>query len=181
MKIRPLQDRIVVKRLESGIRVADDGLLEAGGPGTQLTWMDAKVGDDVVTPRVGKPVEINALWYNALLVGADLADGSSEAGAAARWRAAAERCRGAFNERFWNDDLGCLFDVVDECHEPGRLDASVRPTSLDLQSVKGTAPKSVTTPSAFACCKSCKSCKSFKLTLRFRARSPMNQPVQSNS
>src|SRR5207237_6898636 len=56
-----------------GIRATEDGLLAAGEPGVQLTWMDAKVGDWVVTPRQGKPVEINALWYNALRIAAEVA------------------------------------------------------------------------------------------------------------
>lgn len=109
-----------------GIGVADDGLLQAGEPGVQLTWMDAKVGDHVVTPRHGKAVEINALWYNALRILGDLESelGDPEAGQALSERA--ERVRGRFREVFWNDDLGCLYDVV----EGERRDASIRPNQL---------------------------------------------------
>jgi len=57
-----------------GIRMEEDGLIRAGSPGLQLTWMDAKVGDWVVTPRQGKPVEVNALWYNALMLMSELAE-----------------------------------------------------------------------------------------------------------
>ena len=100
----------------------EDGLLRQGAEGYQLTWMDAKVGDWVVTPRRGKAVEINALWYNALrLLEGWLAEvrgaGDPEA---ARAGAAAERARAAFNRRFWNDAAGFLYDVVDSPGEPGK-------------------------------------------------------------
>ena len=84
-----------------------DGLLVQGEEGYQLTWMDAKVDDWVVTPRRGKAVEINALWYNALCHIADWADDS-------RYRQHADRARESFNRRFWNPERGYLFDVVDE-------------------------------------------------------------------
>ena len=71
-----------------GIRLDSDGLLHAGEPGVQLTWMDAKVGDWVVTPREGKPVEIQALWYNALRVMERLADGFGDTGASRALRRA---------------------------------------------------------------------------------------------
>ncbi|MBI2869250.1 MAG: glycogen debranching enzyme family protein [Chloroflexi bacterium] len=90
-----------------------DGLLRAGARGYALTWMDAKVGDWVVTPRRGKPVEINALWYNALR----LLEGwvREERGEAeARFLAGhAERARESFNRRFWNPEGGYLYDVID--------------------------------------------------------------------
>jgi glycogen debranching enzyme len=83
--------------------------------------MDAKVGDWVVTPRIGKPVEIQALWINALRV-------------ATRWDAsalaAADRAVASFEARFWNDSAGCLFDVVDAGGIAGAVDASVRPNQL---------------------------------------------------
>jgi predicted glycogen debranching enzyme len=90
-----------------------DGLLRQGAPGYQLTWMDAKVGDWVVTPRRGKAVEINALWYNALrlLEGWLIASGDKEAGRAMREHA--ELARASFNERFWYSEGGYLYDVVD--------------------------------------------------------------------
>ena len=104
-----------------GIRMDADGLLACGVPGVQLTWMDAKVGDWVVTPRVGKPVEVQALWVNAL-VAASRRDPDRLADVA--------RAREAFDARFWNRDRGCLFDVVDADHEPGRLDPTLRPNQL---------------------------------------------------
>ncbi len=105
-------------------RDATDGLLKAGEPGVQLTWMDAKVGDWVVTPRTGKPVEINALWYNALRCMACWAD---ELGVANGYRDQAERVRQSFNNRFWARDLGYLYDVVDSDHGDDR---SLRPNQL---------------------------------------------------
>jgi predicted glycogen debranching enzyme len=101
-----------------GIRGDGDGLLAAGVPGVQLTWMDAKVGDHVVTPRIGKPVEIQALWINALAAGG------------ARFAPLLERARASFAERFWNGDRGCLFDVVDVDHQPGRNDPTIRPNQI---------------------------------------------------
>jgi predicted glycogen debranching enzyme len=104
----------------------DDGLLRQGAPGYQLTWMDAKAGDWVVTPRRGKAVEINALWYNALrLMEIWLAaEGDPEA---ERMRALADRVRTSFNRRFWSDRLGHLFDVIDG--ENGD-DPALRPNQL---------------------------------------------------
>src|SRR5581483_8093931 len=96
-----------------GIRVDDDGLLRAGEPGVQLTWMDAKVGDWVVTPRIGKPVEIQALWVNALRVAARLEERSGASGASAALTAEADRAEASFLDRFWNEAAGYLYDVVD--------------------------------------------------------------------
>jgi predicted glycogen debranching enzyme len=104
-----------------------DGLLTQGAEGYQLTWMDAKVGDWVVTPRRGKAVEINALWYNALrLVAGWLRDEQQEA-AAKPIAELAEKARRSFNERFWNEQKNCLYDVVDGEH--GNDDA-LRPNQL---------------------------------------------------
>lgn len=100
---------------------ASDGLLFAGEPGVQLTWMDAKVGDWVVTPRVGKPVEVQALWLAALH-----AAGPRDA----RWSAAYARGRASFESRFWNAAAGCLFDVVDPDGRSGEADASFRPNQI---------------------------------------------------
>jgi glycogen debranching enzyme len=83
--------------------------------------MDAKVGDWVVTPRVGKPVEIQALWINALRVA-----GRWDT----QWDMVADLAQDAFATRFWNAERGCLFDVVDVDHDPGRMDTSVRPNQL---------------------------------------------------
>jgi predicted glycogen debranching enzyme len=101
-----------------------DSLLRAGEPGVQLTWMDAKVGDWVVTPRIGKPVEINALWYNALLVMAGFARllGKSPDG----YQKQADRVRAGF-ERFWNLAAGYCFDVLDG---PAGNEAALRPNQI---------------------------------------------------
>lgn len=104
-----------------GIRAGSDGLLAAGVPGQQLTWMDAKIGDRVVTPRVGKPVELQALWLNALRIGAETS---------AEWKAPLRAGLASFGERFWNPDLGCLYDVVDADHRPGAVDAAFRPNQI---------------------------------------------------
>ncbi|HEX7451169.1 MAG TPA: amylo-alpha-1,6-glucosidase, partial [Polyangiaceae bacterium] len=104
-----------------GIRRASDGLLACGVPGVQLTWMDAKVGDYVVTPRIGKPVEIQALWLNALAAAERLSPELSE------WQSAA---RASFEARFWNEATGSLNDVVDVDHQAGRVDASLRPNQI---------------------------------------------------
>ncbi|HEY4059640.1 MAG TPA: amylo-alpha-1,6-glucosidase [Kofleriaceae bacterium] len=105
-----------------------DGLLRQGAPGYQLTWMDAKVGDWVVTPRRGKAVEINALWYNALCLmdawHANIGDHAS----AGTYRALADRCRASFETRFWNPGTGYLFDVVDG--EDGKDDPACRPNQV---------------------------------------------------
>ena len=111
-----------------GIGVDDsDSLLRQGAPGYQLTWMDAKVGDWVVTPRRGKAVEINALWYNALCVLVEWLRQTGDGAGAERWAAVAQRTRRSFNRRFWNAAAGCLYDVVDG--EQGD-DASCRPNQV---------------------------------------------------
>jgi predicted glycogen debranching enzyme len=112
----------------------DDGLLWAGEEGAQLTWMDAKVGDWVVTPRIGKAVEINALWHNALKCIADLAKRLGKTAVAAEFRNAAEQVSESFS-RFWNDDRDCLYDVIDgpvgiEKADGRRYDASLRPNQI---------------------------------------------------
>ncbi|MBL9127339.1 MAG: glycogen debranching enzyme family protein, partial [Verrucomicrobiales bacterium] len=104
-----------------GIRMTEDGLLACGEPGVQLTWMDAKVGDWVVTPRIGKPVEVQALWINALWIGSRIAP---------RWRNHLNRARDSFRQRFWNEKRRCLFDVVDADHVAGRNDGSLRPNQI---------------------------------------------------
>jgi predicted glycogen debranching enzyme len=108
------------------IHVDTDGLLYAGTPGVQLTWMDAKIGDWVVTPRIGKPVEIQALWYNALKIMADFALRFGDEQDRHRYDAMAETARQSFNAVFWNDAEDCLFDVVIN----GKRDGSVRPNQI---------------------------------------------------
>ena len=92
---------------------AADGLLRQGADGYQLTWMDAKMGDWVVTPRRGKAVEINALWHNALRLMAAWTAEAGDAERAAQYGAAGDRAQASFNRRFWNPATGHLFDVVD--------------------------------------------------------------------
>jgi predicted glycogen debranching enzyme len=102
-----------------------DGLLSGGEEGVALTWMDARVGDWVVTPRRGKPVEINALWYNALRL---LADWRSYAGLPeGPFRRMADQTRASAQKRFWYERGGYLFDVVDG---PDGDDASLRPNQV---------------------------------------------------
>jgi predicted glycogen debranching enzyme len=105
----------------------EDGLLRQGAQGYQLTWMDAKAGDWVVTPRRGKAVEINALWYNALRLMQGWLAAAGEAPASARMAAAADLAQASFARRFWNPTLGHLFDVVDG--EQGD-DPACRPNQL---------------------------------------------------
>jgi len=104
-----------------------DGLLKQGEEGYQLTWMDAKVGDWVVTPRRGKTVEINALWYNALRLMESWIRQTSGDTEAAKYADLASRCYDSFNNRFWYDAGGYLYDVIDG--ESG-ADASLRPNQL---------------------------------------------------
>ena len=101
-----------------GIRMDRDGLLACGVPGVQLTWMDARVGERVITPRTGKPVEIQALWINALRC------------AGGRHAAMASRAQDAFAARFWSPGAGSLYDVVDVDHVAENMDASVRPNQI---------------------------------------------------
>jgi predicted glycogen debranching enzyme len=101
-----------------------DGLIRAGEPGVQLTWMDAKIGDWVVTPRIGKPVEINALWYNALCSMAEFARILGRP--ADEWESLAERVRRTFG-RFWSEASGYCFDVIDG---PDGDDAALRPNQI---------------------------------------------------
>jgi predicted glycogen debranching enzyme len=117
-----------VRGTRFGIGVdAADGLLRQGAEGYQLTWMDAKVDDWVVTPRRGKPVEINALWYNALRLLEGWLRGEDQNSAARPIAELAERARAAFNARFWYEPGGYLYDVVDG--EAGD-DAACRPNQL---------------------------------------------------
>src|SRR5437867_1256206 len=109
-----------------GIKVDPSGLLNSGEPGVQLTWMDAKVGDWVVTPRRGKPVEIQALWYDALCIMEDLAHKFADEAGRKRYRNMAAVASWSFNHLFWNENAGCLYDVVDG----GPPDASIRPNQI---------------------------------------------------
>lgn len=110
-----------------GISMDEDGLIMGGVSGAQLTWMDAKVGDWVVTPRHGKPVEIQALWVRALEVGETLARGFGEADYADRCRSDRSKAIASFRKRFWHKQGGYLYDVIDG---PEGNDASLRPNQL---------------------------------------------------
>jgi predicted glycogen debranching enzyme len=108
------------------IHVDEQGLLYSGEKGVQLTWMDAKVGDWVVTPRQGLAVEIQALWYNGLRVMEELAETYGDTERQRQYAERAEQARKSFNRLFWNEEKGCLYDVIDG----ETLDASVRPNQI---------------------------------------------------
>lgn len=108
------------------IKMADNGLLNAGAPGAQLTWMDARIGDWVVTPRSGKPVEIQALWFNALCIMEDLAARFGDEERREKYSGLASLANGTFNRVFWNSDAGCLYDVING----GPPDGSIRPNQI---------------------------------------------------
>lgn len=116
----------IIKFHENGTRYCikeeEDGLLSAGEHGVQLTWMDAKIGDWVVTPRIGKPVEINALWYNALKIMEHFAPAKEKSYYAAK----AEKTKNAFEVAFWNKSKGYLNDYV----APTYSEDSLRPNQL---------------------------------------------------
>lgn len=107
------------------IKMDDDGLISAGSRGVQLTWMDAKVGDWVVTPREGKPVEINALWYNALQIMAMLAK-QFEDEDLKQYKNLALKTKESFLEKFWHKSEQCLYDVISETGK----DPAIRPNQI---------------------------------------------------
>ena len=108
-----------------GIKLADDGLLRAGVEGVQLTWMDALVNGEVITPRYGKPIEVNALWYNALKVMSALAIALGKD--ASQYEQMADKTKRGF-ARFWNGDTGYCFDVLDTAD--GTNDLALRPNQI---------------------------------------------------
>ncbi len=139
----PLLDKVVIAHLQGtryGIKVDPiDGLVMGGEPHVQLTWMDAKCGDMVVTPRHGKPVEINALWFNLLktlellhttlgsaVLGSEGAEYDMHMGLSTRYADMAEKARVGF-KAFWNEAEGCLFDVIGR---EGFVDPSIRPNQI---------------------------------------------------
>lgn len=127
------------------IHVDQDGLLYAGETGQQLTWMDARIGDWVVTPRMGKPVEIQALWFNALLIFAELLDLNNQPHDAELVRLSAGKAKETFHQKFWFEEGNYLFDVIDEKNVS---DASIRPNqlfaiSLPFPLIEGEKAKSV--------------------------------------
>jgi predicted glycogen debranching enzyme len=137
-QILPQLEEIIRCHLQGtdfGIAVdPNDGLLRQGAEGYQLTWMDAKVGDWVVTPRRGKAVEINALWYNALCYMRQWLGEDGQIEKAAEMEKHAEKCRDSFQSRFWYDKGGYLYDVVDGEHgdDPDLRPNQVFAISLDF-------------------------------------------------
>jgi predicted glycogen debranching enzyme len=115
-----------VRGTRYGIKVDPSGLLASGEPGVQLTWMDAKVGDWVVTPRRGKPVEIQALWYNALCIMEDLSRRFGDVAEQKRYRGMATVASWSFNRLFWNEEIGCLYDVTNGAPP----DPAIRPNQI---------------------------------------------------
>jgi predicted glycogen debranching enzyme len=109
-----------------GIKVDGDGLLRGGVEGVQLTWMDAKVGNKVVTARIGKPVEINALWYNALRIMADFCADFGGLAEERKFGELASTVSAAFNKQFWDRRRSRLYDYLDGAHK----DESVRPNQV---------------------------------------------------
>ncbi len=109
-----------------GIEMDEDGLITAGMEGMQLTWMDARVDNWVVTPRIGKAVEINALWYNALCIMAGIAENTDTGKTPAEYRDLADRAKKSFNEKFWSPREGYLYDYISS-ESP---DKSLRPNQL---------------------------------------------------
>jgi len=115
-----------VRGTRFGIKMDSSGLVNSGEAGTQLTWMDAKAGDWVVTPRRGKPVEIQALWYNALSIMEDLAKRIGDETGRKRYSSMAALTKWSFNRQLWNEKGGYLYDVVNG----GPADASIRPNQI---------------------------------------------------
>ena len=111
-----------MKGTDFSIKMDDDGLIMAGSGYDQVTWMDVRVGNWVATPRHGKPVEINALWYNALKVMEKLADRFGED--STLYATTAEKVNESFNNKFWNEKTQCLYDVVDD------YDDKIRPNQI---------------------------------------------------
>src|SRR5438128_2104700 len=101
-----------VRGTRYGIRMDADGLIASSDPNVQLTWMDAKIGDWVVTPRNGKAVEIQALWYNALRTMEDIAGKTGISADVQKYSKLADLVQGSFNELFWNEDEACLYDAI---------------------------------------------------------------------
>jgi len=109
------------------IHVDEDGLLYAGETGQQLTWMDARIGNWVVTPRMGKPVEIQALWYNALKIFSELLRINNQPHDADIVELSAAKAKESFGKKYWNEEGNYLYDNIDE---NGMQDSSLRPNQL---------------------------------------------------
>jgi predicted glycogen debranching enzyme len=127
-----------------------DGLLHAGEAGTQLTWMDAKHGEQVFTPRIGKPVEINALWLNALDVAVRLASARRNADEKRFCQSLLARAGASF-ARFWNEERACLYDVID-VDGGSTHDASIRPNQILAVSLPYSTLSQVEMRAVVDCC-----------------------------
>jgi predicted glycogen debranching enzyme len=123
-----------IKGTRYGIRMDTDGLITSSDPAVQLTWMDAKIGDWVVTPRNGKAVEIQALWYNALRTMEALARSLGATGDARMYSSLARVADAGFNTLFWNEEAEYLYDVVAE----NQRDATLRPNQILAVSLKNS-------------------------------------------
>lgn len=123
-----------VRGTRFNIHLETDGLLFAGEEGHQLTWMDAKIGEWVVTPRIGKPVEIQALWYNALRIMESFAERFGDKDKRYEFADMAEIARKSFNGQFWNENARCLYDVING-EAP---DDSIRPNQIFAVSLPHT-------------------------------------------
>ncbi len=126
------------------IHANNDGLLFQGTEGQQLTWMDARVGDWVVTPRIGKAVEISALWFNSIMIYSELLKLNKEKAESMKYLAYAEKIKNQFTGFYWNDNLKCLYDFVNDDYK----DESIRPNqlfaiSLPYQLIDGTKAKQI--------------------------------------
>src|SRR6185437_2483887 len=108
------------------VHADDAGLLVARSDGRPASWMNAKTGDHLITPRDGRPVELNALWYNAVRIAADWSDRFGQAAPGKKLARYAATIASAFNARFWNADARCCYDVLDE----QARDAAIRPSQL---------------------------------------------------
>lgn len=133
-----------LKGTRYNIHVDEDGLLYAGEPGMQLTWMDAKIADKVITPRQGKAVEINALWYNSLMIYAELLEKFESRSAANEFERKAEAVKRKFLELFWNEELGYLYDCIDgENKDPSLRPNQILALSLPYPLVSGSRAKKI--------------------------------------
>ncbi len=125
----PVLEEIIhchIRGTRYNIRVDADGLLMAGENGLQLTWMDAKAGDWVVTPRIGKVVEINALWYNALRIYDFFLRSFGRERESEMWRNKALQTQVSFQEQFWNEEKSCLYDFL----APDGPQGDIRPNQI---------------------------------------------------
>lgn len=128
-KMMPTLGRIIewhIRGTRFGIKVDDDGLLKGGNPTTQITWMDARVGHWPVTARPGKPVEINALWYNALCIMRDIHRVFGDEDRWTHFGFMAEKTKKSFEEQYWFADGGYLYDYIDGTHK----DTALRPNQI---------------------------------------------------